>query len=84
MLAASKSAAITQKHQYSQPAKNPAQPPSAVRARSANEPVDGWRSASRDIRITRMTGTPVMTQVMNAPGTVVLSTTLEPRNSHAR
>jgi hypothetical protein len=49
------------KYHYSHPAKNPAQSPGAVRARSANEPVDGaGGSLLPSIRITSMIRTTVM------------------------
>jgi hypothetical protein len=61
MLTASKPTTMTQKYQYSQLTANPAQPRGALRARSANEPVDGLAVAiSPSIRIIRMIRTTVM------------------------
>ena len=50
---ASMASTIDQKYQYSQPVLNPAQPPSARRAYSANEPTCGLATAiSPSIRMT--------------------------------
>lgn len=61
MLTALKPTMMTRKYRYSQPTANPAQPPSALRARSANEPVDGLAAAiSPSIRLITMIRTTVM------------------------